>query len=104
MRTGTGHKERGTRRPSYKPALDELRTADGCGQVPHLRSLVQLRHALADCCRGGIGLPQSASADSIASAIFGSSGVTLVGQRAISLPLAPIRYLVKFHIGGAEPG
>jgi glutathione peroxidase len=36
--------------------------------------------------------------------ICGSSGFTLLGQRPISLPSAPIRYLVKFQAGGPEPG
>jgi hypothetical protein len=44
------------------------------------------------------------SAASIAETILGSSGVTLVGHRAISLPSAPTRYLVKFHTGGPEWG
>ena len=44
------------------------------------------------------------SAASIAVTIFGSSGVTLVAHRAISLPSAPTRYLVKFHTGGPDSG
>ena len=46
----------------------------------------------------------SGRAASIAETILGSSGVTLVGHRAISFPSAPTRYLVKFHTGGPELG
>ena len=44
------------------------------------------------------------SAASIAATTFGSSGVTLVGKRAISLPSPPTRYFVKFQVGGPELG
>ena len=44
------------------------------------------------------------SAASIAATICGSSGLTLVAQRAIRRPSAPTRYLVKFHTGGPDSG
>src|SRR6185437_8923404 len=40
----------------------------------------------------------------MAAMIDGSSGLTLVGQRRMSLPSVPTRYLVKFHTGDAEFG
>ncbi|HSO97651.1 MAG TPA: class I SAM-dependent methyltransferase [Solirubrobacteraceae bacterium] len=47
---------------------------------------------------------QAGSSASTAATIAGSSGVTLVENRARRRPSAPTRYLVKFHPGGFESG